>query len=1094
MRQVIVIDFSLEKLIQVSQLLLYSFLEPTERLFWMYLLGALCISILMGIRHKKNITWSSLFNYVFQSRTWQHPSSLLDYKIFISKIWIRLIFGGSSLMTSWGIAVWVTQFCNQVFSGYPNFSLPHMTIMILYTFTLFMLWDLSRFLTHLAFHRISFLWEFHKVHHSATVLTPMTLYRTHPIEAMFFRLQSVLVTGCLSGLFFYLFQERARTLDILGINVFGFIFSLLGSNLRHSHIMLSYGKTLEKYLISPAQHQLHHSLLLKHQETNFGTWLSIWDRILGTLSIVNTKVSMKFGLPKKEINYDSTNLLATLWQPCFASFKKLQYLLENRVYNILKVLFIVILFLPFPTFSQQEIKKTRSKPDKQISTSKRKEQNNVVQKIDYTLDTISIISGSRVTGAAHTLSEKDLNKFKSNDIQRILKRVPAVYVRGEDGYGLRPNIGIRGVSSDRSAKTTLMEDGVLFAPAPYSAPAAYYFPMLGRISGIEVFKGPASIKYGPNTIGGAINLQTRSLPHYPVISADIAGGDEKTLKAHSYTGLGNQNWVIFVEGLHLRANGFKQLDGDGNTGFHKSEILAHTRYQTDIRKSMFHQFDFRVGYGQEQSNETYLGLSDEDFIDTPYRRYFASQLDVLTWNRIHLRLDYLFVLSRVLKLHTTLYRNTFERSWRRLNAFKNGPTLHAILSNPTFGQNAVFYNILRGQENTNNDNQALEIVNNARNYVSQGIQTNSVWSLNAYSIKQDIEVGLRYHNDYVRRQHTGVEYQVNQKNLVRNTTVPEQNLTDNQGLTHAIALYVHDKITYKNFLIAPGVRYEHIITSLTNYIDNNKNTSQKRYVIMPGVGINYQISHWLEILADLHRGFSPVSPGQTSDIQAENSLNYEAGSRMAYHTTKWELIGFFNNYTNLTGECTFSAGCNQSQINQQFNAGKVYVYGFETMLSQNFKAPMQLDFSIKVIYSLTFSRFRTNFSSPNPQLLNVSVGDELPYVPKHQGSLLLGMDLSDRWSLNISIGYVGNTRDVAGQGDIPNNQLIARHAVVDLASSVRVFMEGHAYISIKNLLNTHYIVSRRPFGVRPGRPFQILAGYKMLFTLQKNNPLESYTQ
>src|SRR5690606_26306123 len=129
---------------------------------------------------------------------------------------------------------------------------------------------------------------------------------------------------------------------------------------------------------------------------------------------------------------------------------------------------------------------------------------------------------SRVAGSAHRIDEEQLERFEDDNVHRVLMRVPGVYVRGEDGYGLRPNIGLRGASSDRSKKITLMEDGVLLAPAPYSAPAAYYFPLTTRMVGVEVFKGPSAIRYGPNTIGGAINMLSRRIPHGHKIGGDLA--------------------------------------------------------------------------------------------------------------------------------------------------------------------------------------------------------------------------------------------------------------------------------------------------------------------------------------------------------------------------------------------------------------------------------------------------------------------------------------------------------------------------------------------------------------------------------------------
>ena len=129
---------------------------------------------------------------------------------------------------------------------------------------------------------------------------------------------------------------------------------------------------------------------------------------------------------------------------------------------------------------------------------------------DAATPTVSIIGEPaelpRVVGSAHSVDEETLEREEHDDIHRVLRTVPGVYVRGEDGYGLRPNIGLRGADPNRSAKVTLMEDGILFGPAPYSAPAAYYFPMTTRLTGVEVFKGPAAVRSNGGTLWSLPNI------------------------------------------------------------------------------------------------------------------------------------------------------------------------------------------------------------------------------------------------------------------------------------------------------------------------------------------------------------------------------------------------------------------------------------------------------------------------------------------------------------------------------------------------------------------------------------------------------------
>lgn len=289
-----------------------SFIDPNKRVFWLYILSSSFIAGVYLFFNRSQMRSNLSF------KLWFHPSAKLDYLYFFVSYFLKvalilpIIFGGKE------VAIFTNRTLYDLFDYNPITGVSQEVIFPLFTLSLFIVSDFTRYWLHRLLHTVPFLWEFHKVHHSAKVLNPFTFYRVHPVENLLFGLRYALSIGFVTGVFIYFFGGKIGVVDILGANILVFVFSLLGSNLRHSHIKLSYPKVLEKIFISPYQHQIHHST--KHYNKNFGGYLALWDLLFNSIAFSKDVGVIKFGIKKEQMK-DFTSIKGLLFSP-FLKLKK----------------------------------------------------------------------------------------------------------------------------------------------------------------------------------------------------------------------------------------------------------------------------------------------------------------------------------------------------------------------------------------------------------------------------------------------------------------------------------------------------------------------------------------------------------------------------------------------------------------------------------------------------------------------------------------------------------------------------------------------------------------------------------------------------
>ncbi|HSF88408.1 MAG TPA: TonB-dependent receptor [Saprospiraceae bacterium] len=692
-----------------------------------------------------------------------------------------------------------------------------------------------------------------------------------------------------------------------------------------------------------------------------------------------------------------------------------------------------------------------------------------------------------IPGSVHYITPKEIEKFNYTDINRTLRTVPGINIQEEDGFGLRPNIGLRGTGVERSSKITIMEDGVLMAPAPYADPAAYYFPTIGRMQGVEILKGSSQIKYGPFTTGGAINLISTQIPTEFSGRINLIGGSYGGTNLHAFAGNSHKNIAYLVEGFQYGSQGFKELDGGGKTGFDKRDYLAKVRFNTNTEAKTYQSLTFKIGKASETSHETYLGLTEDDFHQDPYRRYAGSQKDLMETEQSQFSATHFINLSRSFHITTTAYRTDFSRNWYKVDNVTDNSgvktSISKVLEDPASHQES--FSILTGVSNSNLN--ALAVRANNRSYYAQGIQTVLDFNFLTNDISHDINIGFRYHTDEIDRFQWDDLYAMNNGVMTLTTAgVPgtESNLIKS---AKAFASYIQYRLKHGRFTVIPGIRYENISLNEKNYgkSDPERNGTNLKEsmnhvgVFIPGIGIDYQYSNYLSGFIGIHKGFSP--PGVKDETLPENSVNYELGFRYNRNALSGQVVLFFNHYTNLLGaDLSATGGTGSGDL---FNAGEVNANGVEFMMAYDllsFRHQTKFILPLTIAYTYTNAVFQNSFVSTFEDWGTVTEGDQFPYLAQNQ--LTAGISLEHaKFGINLSSRYMDEMRTSPGQGTIPSNEKTDSYLAFDASAFYNFHSNISVFTNATNFTNQVYNVARRPAGLRPGMPSSFNVGLKVNF-------------
>jgi len=696
--------------------------------------------------------------------------------------------------------------------------------------------------------------------------------------------------------------------------------------------------------------------------------------------------------------------------------------------------------------------------------------------IDVLVDAASITSGMflRSVRPSSVVSESELRQFNHTDIHRVVSRIPGVYVQEEDGLGLRPNIGIRGTGLERMEKLNVMEDGIIIAPAPYASPAAYYSPTMGRMQGLEIRKGSTQIKHGPFTTGGSLNYISTAIPSSSHNSVDFMVGSFGKTVLHVKSGNTMGQWGYLFEVYNDMTDGFKELDGGGDSGYSKTDVMAKVRYSMNAN----HAVEMKVSMTDEISDETYLGLSDDDYTTNPLRRYRASQLDEMDADHSQFVLSYAGKLSDNLTMAVSAYNNEFARNWYKLNKV-DGLNL-GLIADPA--GNAAAFALMDAMDS---DADAYRIKANNREYLSSGVQAVLNWSIDNH----DVQAGLRVHADEMDRFQWEDRYQMVAGKLNMTTSATPGSDSNRIDSAESNSLYVEDRMTSGDWIVTSGIRYEEITVKREDWGKSDQfragDASIKEDtfdVIVPGVSVEYAFKDGTTLGYGIHKGFAPHGPGGTKvidgvtqEVKSEESWNHEWTVRSYEGLNGLEMTFFMNNYDNLLGADTAATGGTGS--NELYNGGAVDVSGLELYLRRMLMDNGSIQLPIEIAYTKTNTEFRESFDG---FWGDVSRGDELPYIPETMVSVNLGVNM-DKTSVNIGLKHNSAARTIAGSGRLDDANSTDALTLIDLG--VKHSLQNNITLSmgIKNLLDKDAVVARRPYGARPTMPRSISVGVNYNF-------------
>ena len=639
---------------------------------------------------------------------------------------------------------------------------------------------------------------------------------------------------------------------------------------------------------------------------------------------------------------------------------------------------------------------------------------------------------SSIPGAIDIISPEEMEMIQPASLQDALKTVPGVNARDEEGYGAIPNIGIRGLSPNRSTKVLILEDGAPIQPSLFLSNASYYSPPVERISSIEVLKGATGLRYGPNTIGGVINYQSKTPLKDGIVKGKLGSHGYRLLELEAGTSSEQKSMGGGINLITSEANGFR------NNGYRMNDILV--KGGMAIGQSQW--LGLKLTRYENEINTSYVGLRPDEFIHTPTKN--PAPDDQFLSNRTSFDINHELEIDTSTKLKTLMYWSQLERNfWRRDVASKTRQGTSFVDCGGT----------------------AYCVTGRNRNFDMLGIDSRLFTNYQAFGIQNESEIGVRLHSETMSNK------------TERSNAGPRARtgvITGNENNdAKAVALYLQNRFLFTDqFAVTPGVRVESYRQNRKNEMNGVQGQANNTELV-PGIGATWQLAPELQLYSSVYKGFAPAmisaaisGDGVDQKLDAERSMNIEFGFRGQAQKWTYEGAAFRMDFSNQIVNQALSGGISKTNGGQSLHQGAEGALGYAITSAWS------------VLANATYipvAEFKGGALGP--------IGNRIPYTPKLTGNLGLNYSKDGLKSFlnayHVSSQYADSVNTVEESND-GTKGLIPAFTTLNWSVVYSPQKDLKLFGVVRNLFDKKFISGRSPDGIFPGaeRNFELGLAYQ----------------